>query len=209
MPAAHRLLACKGCGSVVIESAFALAGVPLEVEEVDYSASSPTRARLLEVNPLGQVPALVLPDGQVLTESLAILHYLNDLEPSVDLVPPPGDLTRKAYYRWSVFFVAALYPTWTYGDEPAKWVKDEAAAQQLRESTDLHRKTLWTWVEREARAPWFLGERMGSLDLYLAARTRWRPGILWFAKNAPKLTAIAKRASELPEVQPIIARNFG
>jgi len=39
--------------------------------------------------------------------------------------------------------------------------------------------------------------------------TRWRPGILWFAKNAPKLMAIAKRASDLPQVQPIIARNFG
>lgn len=209
MAALHRLLACKGCGSVVVEAAFSLAGVPLEVEEVDYSASSPTRARLLEVNPLGQVPALVLPDGSVLTESLAILHYVNDLEPSVDLIPPPGDATRKAFYRWSMFFMAALYPTWTYGDEPGKWVKDAAAAKQLRESTDEHRKALWKWVEQEAASPWFLGERLSAIDLYLAAMTRWRPGILWFAKNAPKLTAIAKRASELPEVQPIIARNFG
>jgi len=209
MAASHRLLACKGCGSVVIEAAFALAGVPLEVEEVDYSAASPTRARLLEVNPLGQVPALVLPDGTALTESLAILHYLNDVEPSVDLIPPPGDATRKAFYRWSVFFVAALYPTWTYGDEPQKWVSDAAAAKQLRDSTDEHRKTLWKWVESEAKGPWFLGDRRSAIDLYLAAMTRWRPGVLWFAKNAPKLTAIAKRAAELPEYAPIIARNFG
>ena len=209
MAALHRLLACKGCGSVVVESAFALAGIPLEVEEVDYSEGSPTRARLLGVNPLGQVPALVLPDGGVLTESLAILHYVNDLEPSVDLIPPPGDPTRKAFYRWSVFLVAALYPTWTYGDDPKKWVADEAGAKMLRESTDEHRKALWKWVEAEAQAPWFLGHRRSALDLYLAAMTRWRPGILWFAKNAPKVTAIAKRASELPEVAPIIARNFG
>jgi GST-like protein len=209
MAAVHRLLACKGCGSVVVESAFALAAIPLEVEDVDYSMSSPTRARLLEVNPLGQVPALVLPDGSVMTESLAMLHYVNDLEPSVDLIPPPGDPTRKAFYRWAMFFMAALYPTWTYGDEPGKWVKDEAAAKQLRESTDEHRKMLWKMVEQDAKSPWFLGERMSALDLYLAAMTRWRPGILWFAKNAPKLTAIAKRASDLPEVAPLIARNFG
>ena len=205
----HRLLACKGCGSAVIESAFALGGIPLEVEDVDYSTSSPTRDRLLAVNPLGQVPALVLPDGSVLTESLAILHYVNDLEPSLDLIPPPGDPTRKAFYRWAVFIVAALYPTWTYGDEPGKWVKDEAAAKQLRESTDEHRKALWRTVEAEAMGPWFLGDRRSAIDLYLVAMTRWRPGILWFAKNAPKLTAIAKRASDLPEVQPIVARNFG
>jgi GST-like protein len=209
MAAVHRLLACKGCGSVVIEAAFALAGIPLELEQVDYSEDSPTRARLLEVNPLGQVPALVLPDGMVLTESFAILHYVNDLEPSVDLIPPPGDATRKAFYRWSVFLVAAIYPTFTYGDEPKKWASDEAAGKKLREATDEHRKTMWKWIEAEAKGPWFLGDRMSALDLYLAAMTRWRPGILWFAKNTPKLTAVAKRASELPQVQPIIARNFG
>lgn len=209
MAAVHRLLACKGCGSVIVEAAFARAGIPLEVEEVDYSEGSPTRERLLAVNPLGQVPVLVLPDGSVMTESLAMLHYVNDLEPSVDLIPPPGDASRKAFYRWAVFTVAALYPTWTYGDDPKKWVADEAGARMLRESTDEHRKALWRQVEAAAGAPWFLGERMSALDLYLAAMTRWRPGILWFAKNAPKLTAIAKRASELPEVQPIIARNFG
>ncbi|HZZ92666.1 MAG TPA: glutathione S-transferase family protein [Usitatibacter sp.] len=209
MAADHTLLACKGCGSAIVECAFALAGIPLEIEDVDYAASSPTRARLLQVNPLGQVPALVLPDGSALTESLAILHYVNDLEPSVDLVPPPGDGTRKAFHRWSVFTVAALYPTWTYGDEPAKWVIDEAGAKQLRDSTDEHRRTLWKYVEQQVSAPWFLGERMSALDLYLAAMTRWRPGILWFAKNAPKITAIAKRASELPAVAPVMARNFG
>jgi len=209
MAAQHRLLACKGCGSVVVEAAFALAGIPLDVEEVDYSAASPTRARLLEANPLGQVPVVLLPDGSVMTESLAIVHYVNDLEPSLDVIPPPGDATRKAFLRWSVFLVAALYPTWTYGDEPAKWVKEDAAAKQLRESTDEHRKAMWKLVEAEAKAPWFLGERMSAIDLYLAAMTRWRPGILWFAKNAPKLTAISKRAGELPAVAPIIARNFG
>ena len=64
-------------------------------------------------------------------------------------------------------------------------------------------------MESEAKGPWFLGDRRSAIDLYLAAMTRWRPGVLWFAKNAPKLTAIAKRASELPEVAPIITRNFG
>jgi GST-like protein len=134
---------------------------------------------------------------------------VNDLEPSADLIPPPGDATRKAFYRWSVFIVAALYPTWTYGDDPAKWVIDEAGAKQLRDSTDEHRKTLWKSVEQQVSAPWFLGERTSALDLYLAAMTRWRPGILWFAKNAPKITAIAKRTSELHAVAPVIARNFG
>jgi len=86
----HLLLGCKGCGNVIVESAFALAGIPLDTEEVDYSAGSPTRGRLLEVNPLGQVPTLVLPDGSVMTESLAMIHYVDDLAPQARLVPRAG-----------------------------------------------------------------------------------------------------------------------
>ena len=59
-----------------------------------------------------------------------------------------------------------------------------------------------------AGAPWFLGERFSALDLYLAAMTRWRPGVLWFAKRTPKIAAIAKRAAALDAVAPVIARNF-
>ncbi len=151
MSATHRLLGCKGCGSAIVEAAFALAGVPLEREEVDYSPGSPTRDRLLAVNPLGQVPALILPDGRVLTESLAIIHYLDDLEPGAALVPRPGDATRSAFYRWIVFIVAAIYPTYTYGDDPKKWVANEEGAKQLRESTDRHREALWLQVESRGR----------------------------------------------------------
>ncbi len=209
MDANHRLLACKGCGSAIVEAAFALAGIPLEVEEVDYTAASPTRERLLAVNPLGQVPALILPDARVLTESLAILHYVDDLEPGANLIPPPGDATRTAFYRWAVFLVAAIYPTYTYGDEPAKWVPDAAGAKQLRDSTDRHRQALWEQVEQAAGAPWFLGERRSALDLYVAVMTRWRPGVLWFAKRTPKVLAVAKRATALDAVAPVMQRNFG
>lgn len=204
----HLLLGCKGCGSAVVECAFALAGVPLDYEEVDYGGGSPTRARLLEVNPLGQVPALLLPEGEVLTESLAVLQYLDDLAPAAGLIPRPGEAERLAFLRWSVYLVAALYPTWTYGDEPAKWVEDTHGAKQLRESTDRHRLVLWQRVEEAAGAPWFLGERMSAIDLYVAVMTRWRPGRKWFAVNTPRLLAIAERTSATPKVADVIARNF-
>ena len=208
MTAQHRLLGCKGCGSAIVEAAFALAKVPLEYEEVDYGAGSSTRERLLEVNPLGQVPALVLPDGTVLTESLAIVHYLNDLAPNAGLVPQKGDPQRVAFLRWSTFIVAALYPTFTYGDEPAKCVEDVKGAKQLRESTDRHRERQWQRIEEIAGDPWFLGARMTALDLYVAVMTRWRPGRKWFTANTPKLLAIAQRTSATAEVADVIKRNF-
>jgi GST-like protein len=209
MTANHRLLGCQGCGSAIVECAFALAAIPLEYVEVDYSAASPTRERLLAVNPLGQVPALVLPDGSVMTESLAMIHYVNDLAPGAGLIPEKGDALRAPFYRWAVFIVAALYPTWTYGDEPAKWVEDTQGAKQLRESTDEHRKRLWLQVEEAVGTPHFLGSRMTALDLYVASMTRWRPGKAWFAKNAPRLAAIAQNASATAKVADVMKRNFG
>lgn len=204
----HLLLGGKGCGNAIVEAAFALAGVPLDLEMVDYSAGSPTRARLLEVNPLGQVPALVLPDGSVMTESLAMIQYLNDLAPQAGLIPLPGSVERTRFLRWSTFIVAAIYPTFTYGDEPAKWVEDVDGAKQLRESTDRHRQNLWQQLEAEAGQPWFLGERRTALDVYIAVMTRWRPGILWFTKRTPKLVAIAQKTTATPEVAAVMKRNF-
>ena len=204
----HRLLGCKGCGNAIVEAAFAVAGIPLECEEVDYGAASPTRARLLEVNPLAQVPTLVLPDGRILTESLAMLHYLDDLVPQAGLIPRAGQAGRVAFLRWSTFLVAALYPTFTYGDEPAKWVADANGAKQLRASTDRHREDLWRQVEAAAGEPFFLGARMSALDLYLCMMTRWRPGRKWFAANAPRLVAIAETTAASPQVAAVVDRNF-
>lgn len=204
----HLLLGGRGCGNAIVEAAFALAGVPLGIETVDYSAGSPTRPRLLEVNPLGQVPTLVLPDGSVMTESLAMIHYLNDLAPAAGLIPGAGTAERARFLRWSTFIVAAVYPTFTYGDEPAKWVEDLDGAKQLRESTDRHRQNLWQQLESEAGEPWFLGGKRSALDLYIGVMTRWRPGILWFTKRTPKLVAIAQRTTAIPEVAVVMKRNF-
>lgn len=202
------LLGGAGCGNAIVEAAFAVAGVPVDLEEVDYSAGSATRERLLSVNPLGQVPALLLPDGFVMTESLAMIHWLDDRAPRAGLVPRAKDPHRAAFLRWSTFIVGALYPTWTYGDEPAKWVEEPRGAKQLRESTDRHRLVLWRQVEEAAGAPWFLGEPMSAIDLYVAVMTRWRPGRKWFAANAPKLVAIADGVAALPAVGPVLARHF-
>jgi GST-like protein len=209
MTTTHRLLGCKGCGSAIVEAAFAVAKVPLEYEEVDYGAGSATRERLLGVNPLGQVPALILPDGSVMTESLAIVHYLNDLAPRAGLVPGKGDPARVAFLRWSTFLVAAVYPTYSYGDEPAKWVEDVKGAKQLRESTDRHREAQWLRVEEVAGDPWFLGPKANALDLYIAVMTRWRPGRKWFTAHTPRLLAISEKASATAGVADVIKRNFG
>jgi GST-like protein len=203
------LLGCKGCGNVIVESALALTGVPFDYEEVDYSADSPTRERLLAVNPLGQVPALVLPAGKVMTESLAMLHYIDDLAPQAGLIPPRGDPARADFYRWAVFLVAAVYPTYTYGDDAKKWVAgDTKAAEALRASTNAHREKVLKQLEGACGAPHFLGERFSAIDLYLAAMCHWRPGRKWWAAEVPKLNAAAQATIARPEIARLVQRDF-
>lgn len=43
MTKTHRLLGCRGCGSTIVEAAFAVAGLLLEYEEVDYDHGSPAK----------------------------------------------------------------------------------------------------------------------------------------------------------------------
>ena len=52
----------------------------IAVEHVNIGKAANRGAEFLRVNPMGEVPALVLPDGTCLTESMAICKYLDDVQ---------------------------------------------------------------------------------------------------------------------------------
>jgi GST-like protein len=206
----YRLFARPGWGSVLVETQLAWYGLPCEIEDVDdLFASAEARERLRPVNPLAQVPTLILPDGQVLTESAAITLHLADATRSADLVPGPDEEPRPAFLRWLVFLVANVYPTFTYADDPARFVEGEAAQRAFETNIGAYRQRLWRQVEAAAGAPWFLGPRFSALDIYIAAMTRWQPRRSWFEENCPRLCAIALRADAEPRLDAIWRRNFG
>jgi GST-like protein len=174
-----RLLGCRNCGSAIVEAALVLAKIDYDDELVASDA---------------QVPTLILPDGTVMTESAAIILYIDGLVPQLGLVPPVKDPLRRDFLRWLMFLVAAVYPTFTYGDESP--------------ATDEHRQSLWRLVEGAVRGPWFLGERPSALDLYVSAMTRWQPRRDWFAENCPRLHAIAVEVDRDPRLASVWATNF-
>ncbi len=207
MSDAITIYATKGCGSAIVEAFFTLADIAYERIETRYADPGPERDELLKHNPLGQVPTLILPDRSVLTESLATVRYTEERNPAVGLIPKDSKNLAR-FLRWSTFLVTAIYPTFTYGDEPEKWVKDEAGAKQLRASTDEWRKKLWLIVEGEAEGPYFLGKGFSAIDIYIKAMLHWRPGREWFIANTPKLNAIFERVSAMPELKPVWDLNF-
>jgi GST-like protein len=189
-------------GSAIVEAQLVWYGLPFRMEPVGDLLKDPgARPALEKVNPLAQVPTLVLPDGTVMSESAAITLLLADVTGKDSLVPGPHAPERAAFLRWLVFLVANLYPTFTYADIPGRFVPMEAAQPGFLATVEAYREKLWRQVEGEVKGPWFLGGRFSALDLYLGIMTMWEPRRPWFAAHTPKIAAAVARA----EVQPVLA----
>ena len=205
----YRLYGRAGWGSAIVEAQLAWYGLPFEFEAVDDLFKSPdARARLEKVNPLAQVPTLVLPDGSVMSESAAITLLLADITGQDSLVPGPGAPERAPFLRWLVFVVANIYPTFTYADDPGRFISVNSARDPFRAATDAYAQRLWRQIESETGSPWFLGRRFSALDIYAGVMTRWRPKRGWFDIETPRLAAIARRADALPGLVEVWQRNF-
>jgi GST-like protein len=203
-----RLYGEPGWGSAIVEAQLDWYGLAYDFERVgNLFTAAESRQRLAAVNPLAQIPTLVLADGTVLTESAAITLYLAELTGKDSLVPAPGDVARAVFLRWLVYLVANVYPTYTYGDEPARFVDGADAQKSFRSHVDAYAQKLYSVLDGVAGAPWFLGERFSALDIYFCVMTRWRPKREWFAANTPKLAAIAARTEQVPDLVASFRRN--
>ncbi len=209
MSGGYTLWGRPGWGSALVEAQLDWYGLPFAYETVgDLFKDPDAKARLQKVNPLAQVPTLVMPDGSIMSESAAITLLLADVTGSEQLVPGPGAPERQKFLRWLVFLVANIYPTFTYADDPARFVAVNAARDPFRAAADAYAQRLWRQVESEAGAPWFLGERFSAIDIYLDVMTRWRPRRGWFEAETPKLFAIARKTDQRPELKETWRRNY-
>jgi GST-like protein len=206
-----RLYQRPGWGSAIIEAQLAWYGMAVELIAVgDVLEDAAARRALAAVNPLAQIPTLVLASGEAMTESAAMTLYLADVAGSDALVPGPGAAERAGFLRWLVFIVANIYPCFTFADVPTRFVP-EAEADAFEDRVGEHAQRLWKVFATsvaETGGPWALGRRLSALDIYIAVMTRWGPGPDWFAAETPALSRIARDAAALPAVAPVMVRNF-
>jgi GST-like protein len=199
----------KGCGSVVIEVACELLGEPYELREAAPWKPGPQVDELRALNPLVQIPTVHVDDGTIMTESAAMLLWLFERHPDSKFAPPVGDARRPAFLRWLVFFASTIYPMYTIGDFPARWVDAEDAQKQLKEASIRRTLEAWQMVER-ALAPkeYLLGEEMTIVDVYAAMMSRWRPGRPRIREVAPGCMDAADQTEKHETVAKIFHRNF-
>lgn len=81
--------------SVRLRAALNLKGIPFAYVAYHLRKAEHQSANYLSLNPQGLVPALELPSGQILTQSLAIIEYLDEVHPDPPLLPKePADRAR-------------------------------------------------------------------------------------------------------------------
>jgi len=198
-----------GWGSAIVEAQLVWYGLNFEFQPVgDLFEDADAAERLRAINPLAQVPTLVTSNGMVMTESAAITLWLADETARDDLVPGAGSAERAAFLRWLLFITSNLYPTYTYADDPSRFVQAKAAQAPFRAAVDDYAKRLYGILETAAGAPWFLGQRFSALDLYIAVLSQWRPRRDWYAEHTPRFCGIADAALALPALAAVWRRNF-
>ena len=195
-----------GSGAFSAEAALAEAGAPYTFEMVSLEKGEQKHPEFLAINPSGKIPALRLSEGQIVTESAAILLTLADHFPQARLLPPQGSQARAQAYRWLAFMAGEIYPIVEMVDYPERFAPGDAEGLR-RVAKDRIRERILI-VERMAEGPYLLRHGFTILDIYAAMFTRWSLEPEWKLANLPRLMALAHTVSQRPAIAPIWARHF-
>jgi glutathione S-transferase len=147
---------------------------------------------LKTLNPKGYVPVLVLDDGSVLTENVAVLSYISTLDASGRLAPKPGTMGFFRVLEWLGYINGEIHKNIGVMFRPnstddMKKVALENALMRCR------------FVEQSlGDKPWLTGEDFTVADAYLYVILSWQKIDLG---ELPKLAALYERARARPSVQ--------
>jgi GST-like protein len=203
------LYGAAASGSVAVEAALTLLSIPFKLIEGATWASEAARKRVGKENAMRQVPTLVLPDGEILTESAGILIYLADAHPGSELAPGLEDPARRQFLRWMFFVSSAIYSL--------HWIKPDVrrigAPQTARDDVvhAVHERIAFCWRTMDAQLKpgrYLLGDSLSALDLYVAVVSRFGPWRERFYAEAPRMTPAIRRVDEDARLQTLWASRF-
>ena len=208
----YRLYGRRQTGSMAIEAALNLIGAEWQLEEVASDPSEAERAAFQRINPRGQVPVLVHPDGTVISEGPAILVHLADAFPAAGLVPVPGSTARARHDRWLAFFHANVYEGMLREFYADRYTDDPAGVSAVQSAATSYVRRHFQIFEAEVAARigkgFCCGDRVAALDIYIWMLCFWLEDG-WLAANCPEMHALWLRTRALPALLPVEQAHFG
>ena len=201
------LYGATGAGSVAPQALLTHLQVPFELRLIDFDTNEDQSEDFLAINPRGQVPALVLEDKTVLTESLAIMLHIADSHPPADLLPAFGSTERAQVYRWMSFISTNIYEgllrllyadMYTTNTDLSGVV--ESAEQYLHAAFKIVNQAL-------EQGPCLVGVRVGITDIYLAMLLTWYPDQAKLYKIHPNFQGALEHTLDLEGVRGVFEEN--
>ena len=153
------------------------------------------------INPLMRVPALKLDSGELLTQSLAIIEYLDEVHPRPPLLPP--DPVDRAQVRALAQLIACdIHPLNNLA--PLRYLKDELAQDQAKIDAWYHYWVLAGFDAIEAMVrpgPYAFGADVTLADICLVPQVANARRLKVPLERFPKIVAIDAACATLPAFQ--------
>jgi glutathione S-transferase len=171
-------------------------GLRFTLEAVDLrTQTTATGGRYARINPKGQVPALELKDGTVLTEVPAITQFLADMAPGANLAPSNGTLERYQLISLLNFIAAEMHKN--FGP-----LFDRDAGESVHSRARAALATRLAYLEQELNGKDFLtGARFTIADAYLYTVLNWSGAAKVDLSGFHHVKAYVTRVGLRPSVQ--------
>jgi glutathione S-transferase len=152
-----------------------------------------------QVNPKGQVPALLLDDNTLLTEGVAIMQYIADTKADRQLLAPAGSIARYRTLEWLNYIATELHKGFTplfRPDTPEDFKPTVRALleKKLRYVDDALRNN-----------EWICGSRFTIADGYLFTVLRWARAVKLDISGLKNIEAYMARVAARPGVTAAMA----
>jgi glutathione S-transferase len=178
------------------------AGLPYELVRVDV------RAKKLEngddywtVNPKGQVPALGLPGGDVVTEGPVIVQMIADQASGRTLAPAPGTSERYRLQEWLNFITTELHKNFSplfqpaFSDEVKGFFRDRLMGK-------------FKYIDGQlAGRDYLMGQDFTVADGYLFTMLVWADRMKFDLSALPNLVSYKARIAARPKVQEALTKE--
>jgi glutathione S-transferase len=172
----YTLYSNKGSGGFAVEAALAKAGAAHKTVAIDYDKGEQQSAAYAAINPMQQVPAMMLPDGTLMTESAAMVIHVAHAFPDKGLAPIAGTSAHGSFLRWMLFMAVNLYEADLRYFYPERYTSDTSPAGRdaVKNAGAAHMARSFAIIEGSLD-PFLTGPSLSIADAYLAMLSKWSP----------------------------------
>lgn len=178
------------------------AGLPYDLVKVDLRAKKLENGDdFLKVNPKGQVPALALDSGDLVTEGPVIIQMIADKAANKGLAPAHGSAERYKLLEWLNFITAELHKNFgpmfspVLADDAKAFFKDRVMGKLKYVDGAL------------AGKDYVMGKEFTVADAYLFTMLTWADRMKFDLSAMPNLLAYKARVAARPKVQEALTKE--